>query len=68
MHASDYDNGNYKGVVNLPINADNVMEIRAVNFENRIRVRNHMRTRSSYNGTKINPMYLENPWIKKTMK
>ena len=63
-HSYDYDQGKMKG--NLPWGGNEIepTEIRAVNFENRIRVRIGMPRRTKYTKP-LSQEALENPWFKK---
>ena len=67
-HAYDFDQGYNKGIIPWESTLDiNPAEIRAVNFENRVRVRMRMPMRKRYSSD-IPASLLENPWKKKTDK
>ena len=63
-HSYDYNKGLFKGENPWKGNGPAPTEIRAVNFENRVRVRTGMQKRTKYN-TAIPKNQLENPWAKK---
>ncbi|MDR2036491.1 MAG: hypothetical protein LBQ60_01060 [Bacteroidales bacterium] len=58
-HSYDYDQGNNKGQTSIPPSSKSPTEIRAVNFENRIRNFFKMELLTTYGGRPINPNQLE---------
>ena len=67
MHAFDYDQGNYKGMIDRPKSAYVVdsMEIRAVYFENIIRKNRGLPIRKTYGSNKISNSSLNSIKIRK---
>lgn len=58
MHAYDYDKGNYKGMIPAPSGQIDPMEVRAVFFENLIRMELGFHRRTTYNKQAISPAML----------
>jgi len=61
FHVYDLQEGNMRGQEKQKPSNTNVAEIRAVNFENRIRNANGMPLRTTYGGAEIDPKKLEDP-------
>jgi hypothetical protein len=61
MHSYDYDKGNMKGQAFVEPSAKSPAEIRAVNFENRIRYKQKLPLRKTYGQQKIDPTKLKDP-------
>jgi hypothetical protein len=60
-HVFDYNEGKMKGEMGIPPSHESPKEIRAVNFENRARVRIGRRARTTYGGKRIDPKELLDP-------
>jgi RHS repeat-associated protein len=60
-HADDYDKGNMVGRIGVEPSNTSPFEIRAVNFENKVRSANKMELRKTYGGKPIDKKKLEDP-------
>ena len=60
-HADDYNKGNMVGRIGVEPSNTSPFEIRAVNFENKVRSANNMELRKTYGGKPIDKKKLEDP-------